>query len=313
MKMRTFLVLGALAGPLCAAAWAPAARADVNVFACEPEWAALAKEIGGDHVSTFSATAGKQDPHSIQARPGLIARVHRADLVFCTGVELEAGWLPLLIINASNAGVQPGTPGYLLAGDLVRLMDVNPRADRSEGDVHAMGNHHIVTDPRNIAIVSRALLQRLVLLDAADAPYFERRHQDFAKRWADAIQRWQERAEPLKGVAVVVHHRTWTYLFDWLGIREVASLEPKPGIPPSTSHLNAVMAILRSQPAKMVVHAAFEDSRPSEYVSRQMGIPAVALPYTIGGSDNATDLFSLFDDTIERLLLGLQGKTAARR
>ena len=311
MKTRTILALGALAWPLCLAAWAPAARADVNVFACEPEWAALAKEVGGDHVSVFSATAGKQDPHSIQARPGLIARVHRADLVFCTGVELEAGWLPLLILNASNADVQPGTPGYLLAGELVHLMDVNPRADRSQGDVHAAGNHHIVTDPRNIAIVSRTLVQRLVLLDGDDAPYFESRYQDFAKRWADAIQRWQQRAEPLKGVPVVVHHKTWTYLFDWLGIREVASLEPKPGIPPSTSHLNAVMAILRIQPAKMVVRAAFEAPRPSEYVSRETGIPAVELPYTIGGSDKATDLFSLFDDTIDRLLLGLQGKSAA--
>ncbi len=309
MKIRTIVALCALAWLPGLLGWAPSARADVHVFTCEPEWGALAKEIGGDRVTVFSATAAKQDPHFIQARPGLIARVHKADLVFCTGVDLEQGWLPLLIVNASNAGVQPGAPGYLLAGDFVRLLDVNPRADRSQGDVHASGNHHLLTDPRNIGTVAQVLLQRLTLLDPADAPTFEGRYADFAKRWADAIDRWQARAAPLKGVPVAVHHKTWTYLIAWLGMKEVASLEPKPGIPPSTSHLNAVMAMLRVNPARMVLHAVFEDPRPSQYVSEHAGIPAVGLPYTVGGSAKATDLFALFDDTIDRLLEGLAGKS----
>lgn len=286
-----------------------APSAAMRVFACEPEWGALAREIGGERVTVITATTGRQDPHFIQARPGLIARVHNADLVFCTGVELELGWLPLLIINASNPAVQPGAPGYLLAGEYVRLLDVNPRADRSQGDVHAVGNHHVVTDPRNVEIIAKALKDRLGLIDPADAPYFDSRLDDFQRRWSEAMRGWEAKAAPLKGVPVVVHHKTWTYLFDWLGIKEVASLEPKPGIPPSTAHLNSVMALLKVTPARMILHAAFEDPRPSQYVSEKTGVPSVALPYTVGGTDDAKDLFSLFDVTVNRLLQGLEGKS----
>ena len=144
----------------------------LEVFACEPEWAALATELGGDKVEVFSATTARQDPHQIQARPALIARLRSADLVICTGAELEIGWMPVLLRQAANARVQPGTPGYMEASQYVRLLEVPTRLDRAEGDIHPAGNPHIQSDPRNIAAVATALARRLSEIDPADNAVF---------------------------------------------------------------------------------------------------------------------------------------------
>ena len=278
-------------------------HAGLKVFACEPEWAALAQELGGDRVSAFSATTALQDPHYIEARPSLIARVRNADLVVCAGAELEAGWLPLLLRSAGNPRVQPGTPGFFLTAEHVTLLDVPAKLDRALGDIHAAGNPHLHTDPRNIARVAQALAQRLVELDPAQSAHYRARHDDFARRWREALVRWEHKAAPLKDMAVVSQHQGgWTYLIRWLGLREVTVLEPKPGVPASAAHLAQVLARLKSQPAKMVLRAAYQDGKPSEWLAQQTGIRAVVLPYTVGGSERAADLFGLFDDTITRLL-----------
>src|SRR5262252_5287322 len=192
----------------------PVAHA-LEVFACEPEWAALATELGGDKVETFSATTARQDPHQIQARPALIARLRAADLVVCTGAELEVGWMPVLLRQAANGRVQPGSAGYFEAAQQVRLLEVPTRLDRAEGDIHAAGNPHIQTDPRNIATVAAALSRRMQELDQADAAGFAARTQNFASRWAAAVQRWTQRAAPFRGATVAVYHKNWTYLEDW--------------------------------------------------------------------------------------------------
>ncbi|MFN2644600.1 MAG: metal ABC transporter solute-binding protein, Zn/Mn family, partial [Burkholderiales bacterium] len=222
----------------CAAAgFALCASAALNVFACEPEWAALAKEIGGDKVRAVSATTALQDPHHIEARPSLIARVRSADLLVCSGSELEVGWLPLLLTQAGNGRIQPGTPGYLEASQYVVKLEVPRVIDRSLGDVHPGGNPHIQTDPRNIAKVATVLTERLARIDAANAGFYQQRAADFDKRWQAAIVRWQAQAARLKDVPLVEHHRGFTYLVRWLGMREAGDLEPLPGIPPTTSHL----------------------------------------------------------------------------
>jgi len=278
------------------------AHAALRVFACEPEWAALAQELGGDLVEVSSATTALQDPHQIQARPSLIARVRNADLVVCTGAELEIGWLPALLQQSGNARVQPGQPGNLAAADFVRKLEVPTQLDRSQGDVHAAGNPHIQTDPRNIAAVAPALAARLGQLDAAHGARYAQRQASFMQRWQQAMSRWSATAAPLKGAAVVSQHKAFAYLYDWLGLKEIAVLEPKPGVEPTPSHLQEVLATLKAQPARMVIHAAYLDPRPSEWLSRNAGIPAVKLPFTVGGSDAAKDLFGLFDDTVARLV-----------
>jgi zinc/manganese transport system substrate-binding protein len=281
--------------------------AKLNVFACEPEWAALVQELGGDNVSAYSATTGLQDPHQIQAKPSLIARVRNADLLVCTGAELEIGWLPVLLLQSANGRVQSGAPGHFEAAQYVPLREIPAQVDRAQGDVHAAGNPHIQTDPRNIARVAKPLAERMGELDPEHRAGYQQRYADFLRRWESAIGRWQEEAAPLKGVPVVVQHKGWIYLFDWLGMREVGTLEPKPGVPPSTAHLNELMAQLKSQPARMVIRGAYQDDRAARFLAEREHIPHVVLPFTIGGTDQAQDLFSLFNSTIQSLLGGLRG------
>ena len=276
--------------------------AALDVFACEPEWGALAQELGGDRVSVYVATSGFQDPHHIQAKPSLLARARRAQLVVCAGAELEIGWLPIVLRQSGNSAVQPGQPGYFEAANSVRRLEVPTRLDRSAGDVHAGGNPHVQTDPRNIGLVATALAQRMGEIDPANAAFYKGRYANFAHRWDVALQRWNIQAAPLKGVTVVAHHRSWAYLNHWLGLREVAELEPKPGVEPTAAHLEAVLALLKRDPARLIIRSAYEDGRASEWLAQRAGIPAVMLPFTVGGSERAKDLFGLYDDTVARLL-----------
>ena len=277
-------------------------HAALNVLACEPEWAALAQELGGDRVKTSSATTALQDPHRVEARPSLIARARNADLLVCTGLELEVGWLPILLQQSGNAKIAPGQPGYFEAGPLVPRLEIPVRLDRSEGDVHPGGNPHVQGNPRNVALVAAALAKRLAEVDPGDAAFYQARYKDFSERWTAAIAKWEQQATPLKGVAVVVHHKNMSYLLGWLNMPEAGALEPKPGIEPSAAHLGGLVAQLQRQPAKMVLRAAYQDGRASEWLAEQAKIPAVVLPFTVGGNDRAKDLFGLFDDTISRLL-----------
>jgi zinc/manganese transport system substrate-binding protein len=290
------------------ALWAAPAQAALRVFACEPEWAALTKELGGDLVDVASATTALQDPHQIQAKPSLIARVRNADLVVCTGAELEVGWLPPLLQQSGNAKVQPGQPGNFAAADFVRKLEVPTQLDRSQGDVHAAGNPHIQTDPRNIAAVAGALGARLAQVDPLHVAQYADRQAVFMQRWQQATARWAEQAKPLRGAAVVSQHKAFAYLYDWLGMKEVAVLEPKPGVEPTPSHLQEVLATLKARPAKMVIYSAYLDPRPSEWLSKNAGIPAVKIAFTVGGTDGAKDLFGLFDDTVARLVNAAAGK-----
>lgn len=278
------------------------AVAALNIFACEQEWGALAKALGGDKVSVYTAVGALQDSHHIEARPSLIARARSADLVVCTGAELEAGWLPLVRTQSGNAKIQVGKAGDFEAARQVVMRDVPQRLDRAQGDVHAAGNPHIHLDPRNIAKVATALSQRMIQIDAAESEYYRDRTKTFLERWQAAIARWEKLAQPLKGMAVVVHHSDLSYLISWLGLREVGALEPKPGLPPTAAHLGELLARLAKDPAKMVLRAAYNDARASVWLSERAKIPAVMLPFTVGGSDKAQDLFGLFDDTLARLL-----------
>ncbi|MBC8023370.1 MAG: zinc ABC transporter substrate-binding protein [Burkholderiales bacterium] len=292
--LRSFIAALALAGL--------PAHADLSVFATVPEWAALAQEIGGDKVKVYAATNALQDPHHVEARPSLIARARGADLVVATGAELEVGWLPLVIQQAANPKIRPGQPGYFEATAYVPLLGKPTRLDRADGDVHPAGDPHIQTDPRNIARVAVELASRMAQLDPANASLYQSRHKQFAERWSAALARWEKQATPLKGMPIVVQHKAFTYLEAWLGLREVAALEPKPGAEPTTAHLSSVVEALQRTPAKVVIRAAYQSPRASEWLAQRAKINAVALPFTVGGTEGAKDLFGLFDDTIARLL-----------
>jgi zinc/manganese transport system substrate-binding protein len=300
--MKKTIVLAAIAAATLVAA-APA-HANLNVFACEPEWGALSQEIGGNKVSVYTATTGAQDPHQIQARPSLIAQARKADITVCTGAELEIGWIPLVKSQSANGKIAPGTTGDFEAARFVRLLEIPTRLDRADGDIHAAGNPHIQTDPRNIAAVAEPLAARFAQLDPDNAAIYRSRYDDFKTRWTAAMAKWQQQAAPLKGAPIATQHKTWVYLEDWLGLKEVTTLEPKPGIPPSSGYLSQVLETVKAQPVKMVIRSAYEDGRPSEFLRDRAGVPAVVLPFTVGGTKEAKDLFGLYDDTVNRLLAG---------
>ena len=289
---------------LALAVWLAAqpALAALNILACEPEWGALSKELGGDKVNIYTATTALQDPHHIEARPSLIAHARGADLVVCTGAELEVGWLPLLQTQSGNPKIQTGLPGYFEAANYVVKLEVPRQLDRAQGDIHPGGNPHIHLSPYNIEKVATALAERMAQIDSKEAAYYQSRAKDFLGRWRQAVVKWEKEGAPLKGMPIVVEHKNFSYLNDWLGLREIGQLEPKPGLPPTTSHLSDLLSRLGKDPAKAVVRAAYNDPQAAEWLSARAKIPAVMLPFTVGGSDKAKDLFSLYDDTLARLL-----------
>ncbi|HQR11292.1 MAG TPA: zinc ABC transporter substrate-binding protein [Casimicrobiaceae bacterium] len=301
--MKTYLQF---ACALALLALAAPAMALLNVFATVPEWGALAEELGGDKVKVYVATNALQDPHHVEAKPSLIARARGADLVVATGAELEIGWLPLVTQQAGNPKIQPGKPGYFEAAAFVTMLDKPTRLDRADGDVHPGGNPHIQTDPRNLAKVAPPLAARLAQLDPDNAAYYQARARSFAERWSAAIAKWEKEAASLRGTPVVVQHEAFTYLFDWLGIRQVAALEPKPGVEPTTTHLSGVLGTLEREHARMVIRAAYQDERASQWIAERAKVNVVVLPFTVGGDAEAKDLFGLFDDTVARLRRGAQ-------
>lgn len=274
------------------------AQSKINVFACEPEWAALAEEIGGAAVEVYIASTAAQNVHFLRAKPSLLAAMRQADLVFCNGASLEAGWLPLLLQKSGKPDVQRGKPGHLMAADHVNKLDVPTKVDRSMGDVHPEGNPHVFLDPRNILTVSGVLAERLVAIDPGRADFYRQNHSRFSRDWQKAMTEWQRQASELRGMKVVVYHTSWSYLLNWLGMDAVAALEPKPGVPPTISHLESVLSSVKKSGAQAILLAPFENPEAAEWLSNKANIPVVRLPFTVGGNQKANGLEPLFTQTI---------------
>ena len=291
-----YLLLLALTKPVHAA---------LEVFTCEPEWTALTKELAANKVNIYTATNALQDPHYVEARPSLIAKARRAQLVVCTGAELELAWLPLILRESGNVNATLGKPGYFIASSYVTMLEIPINLDRSLGDLHALGNPHIHLDARNFLPIAKALSARLVELDPANTAFYLSRLQAFTQTWQSAITRWEKQAAPLRGQAFVAQHQAYSYMNAWLGLKQVAVLEPKPGMEPSVAHLAQVIVQLQQSPAKMVVRSAYQNPKPSKWIAERARIPEVVLPFSVGGTEGSKDLFSLFDDTIARLLAGM--------
>lgn len=286
---------------LLAALVSTPAEAKLKVFACEPEWGSLVQELAGDKVDVDVATTALQDVHVVEAKPSLIAKVRSADLVVCTGAELEVGWLPQLIRQSGNTKVASGA-GSFMAAMQVKTLEKPTALDRANGDVHPDGNPHVQMDPRRVLVIAKALDARLAQLDPANAAIYQSRLADFSKRWLAAMVKWQAQAAPLKGRKVVVHHISWVYLWDWLGIQQIGALEPKPAVPPTAAHLASLVGTTKSNNTLAIVRAAYQDPKPADWLSDRTGVPAVTLPFTVGGDAQSKDLFGLFDSTIAKLL-----------
>lgn len=283
MKKILFLILLLAAQP---------AQAAVNVFACEPEWKSLAEEIGRENVKAFSATSYRQDPHHVRAKPSLLANMRSADLIICSGAGLEVGWLPVLMQKSARSSAEK-----LMAADYVDVIGKRNSVDRSMGDVHPEGNPHIQLNPYNILKVGAELTSRFESIDPENKVSYRKNWQEFEGRWKLKTKEWEREAASLKGQAVIVHHESWDYLLGWLGIRQVASLEPKPGVPPTTGHLESLLNLK----AAAIIRAPFNSDEASNWLSEKTGIPAIVLPFTVNSEGEPKDLFQMFDQIISGL------------
>ncbi len=299
-RRSTFLRL-ALA---CCAFWSAGSAHALSVFTCEPEWAALVSQLA-PAAQVRSATHARQDPHHIEARPSLIAMMRKADLAVCTGAGLEAGWLPILQQRSGNPRVQNGAAGMLFAADHVSLIDPRPAGTPFEGDVHAAGNPHAHLDPRRILDVAAAVGKRLEIIDPAGADGYRARLAAFQSDWKARITQWERRAAPLRGRRVAAQHSTFAYLWRWLGVEQVADLEPKPGVPPTPGHLQKVLETVRAAPPSAVVVSAYQDPRGGEWLAQQLGggVTVLQLPSTVTEEPPTDTLPALFDHILGRLLM----------
>ena len=282
-KLTLFVLFSGLA-PL-------SAQAGLNVFACEPEWAQLATELGGEHVTVHSPTTAYQDPHYIQARPSLISKLRRTDLLVCTGAELEIGWLPVLLERASNPKVMPGELGHFMAADHVQLLEKLDRVDSTMGHVHAAGNPHFQTDPRRMLQVAEVLADRLAVLDSDNRLFYKERFEVFQRDLKSHLSRWANLSTTLKGMPIVVHHNSWVYMNNWLGLSQLATLEPKPGVPPSTAHLNQLLDQMKEHKADAIIYAAYQNAQGAKWLSDKTGIPQLQIHSTVLSGETMTDFY----------------------
>lgn len=275
-----------------------------TIFACEPEWAALTRALLPEarlHVATHAG----QDPHHIEARPALIAQLRAADAAICTGAALESGWLPTLQQRAGNPRVQDGAPGLFLAASAVALIDARPGAGGNPfaGDVHEEGNPHLHTDPRRLLEVARAWGTRLQQLFPAQRAAVAQRMAAFEAHWQRRLAGWAPRAAALRGSAVAAQHGTFAYLWAWLGVRQVADLEPKPGLAPTPGHLQRLLEQLRPQPPAAIVVAGYQDPRAARWLAQQLGgqVPVRQLPATVDDPETPDALGRWFDQLLDAL------------
>ncbi|MFT5064163.1 MAG: zinc/manganese transport system substrate-binding protein [Gammaproteobacteria bacterium] len=288
-----------LAGLFGAVALTSQAQA-LNVFACEPPAAALVTTLLPSAKVT-SATTPWQDPHHIEARPSLISKLRKADLLVCTGASLEAGWLPVLLRRASNRDVQPGQSGHFMMADHVQLIDQLSHSDRSMGDVHAEGNPHLWMSPDNLLLVSAALAERLTQLEPKSSGAIAKAEQAFAEQMRTKSKQWQAAMVPLRGKNVVAYHANLKYFTQWLGLNEVAYLEPVPGSPPTARHLASLRQTLADNHVVAILDSQNYPDKPARYLSDETGVPHIRLLDSVG-TEKADTLIEMFDYNVQQLM-----------
>lgn len=307
------LLLGVFALALVAATPRPA-DAGLKVFACFPEWGALAREVGGSSVEVFTAVSPQVNPDHVTVTPELLASLKAADLLVCTGGGFEDEWLPAALGRVQNPKLAEGQPGRFFASDFVKpLADDHPHDDAEKNKphehLHPGGNPHIQGDPYRIRALGGQLGKRMIELDRADAAAYTANTKKFVKEIGELAKELEKTAAALQGVNIVAQHKHSVYLLSWLKIRSAAVVEPQVGVPPGPGDLAQIIDLIPRENVKFVVHAAYEDPRPSKYVTDRAGVPLIKLPFTVGGTEAGGPTFAAFyRDSVERLLDGLAGR-----
>lgn len=272
----------------------------LTIFACEPEWAALSRQLAPE-AKVFSATHVYQDPHYIEARPSLIAKLARADLAICSGASLEEGWMPALQKRASNRKVAEGAVGMLYLSEHVETIEKHEKEFFSTEHVHPEGNPHFHLDPERVQQLAPVISNRLQQIDPDNKESYQQALEAWQMRWQENLVRWKAMAEPLKGMPVVVQHTSFSYLLNWADIKVVADLEPNPGVPPTMSHLQSLVSTVEQQRPQFVISNWYQNDKGARWLSEQTGMAHANLPATVDLKGEVSDLTKLFDHLLQQL------------
>ena len=283
------------------------AEAKLMVVTTTADFASIAREIGGDRIEVSSLVKGAQDPHFIDAKPSFIRLLNQADLLIEGGAELEIGWLPPLLENARNGKIQSGGPGRMVASTGVGLLQIPTRpVDRSQGDVHLLGNPHYMLDPENGKIVGVEIADALCRLDASSCHRYRENQRVFHQRLNQKIAQWTKQMAPYRGAKIITYHDSWPYFAERFGLNVVGHIEPKPGIPPSTAHLKNLIGIVQQEKARVILMEPFYNDQAPKFVAAQTGAKLVVLPPSVAPEMGIHDYVQLFDRLVAALTAALR-------
>jgi zinc/manganese transport system substrate-binding protein len=300
-----------VAAALCIAASLAApeafAQGKLTVITTTEDMAAIAREVGGDHVSVEALARGYQDPHNVEAKPSFILKLQKADLLILVGRDLEIGWLPPLITQSRNGRIQVGGPGYFDASTNVRVLEIpQGQITRAMGDVHPLGNPHYWLDPENGKIIARDIAAAFTRLRPNDKTFFDQRLTDFVNRLTQGQSRWAAAMAPFKGAKVVTYHRSFPNFADRFGLDIIGYIEPRPGIPPTPQHTLDVIAEIKRQNVKVMLVEPYFDLKTPNAIGRATGADVLVMPPSVGGVKEITDYIKLFDYDIMLLVNALK-------
>ena len=294
---------------LCAAMLAAPTHAALRVVTSLPDLASLAGTVGGDRVETFALAKGYQDPHFVDAKPSLVLKLSRADLLIVAGLELEIGYLPPLIDQSRNARIHPGGPGYLDASvGCEVLQKPTTVVTRAMGDVHPYGNPHYWTDPENGRIIARAIAARLGELDPAGKATFDANLAAFESRLTAREAEWSARLAPFAGAKVVTFHDSWPNFARRFRLEVAGTVEPKPGIPPSPAHTLEIINLIGAERIRAILVEPYFDRKTPDSIAAKTGITVVTFYPSVGGTPEIKDYIGLFDANVEALATVLEAK-----
>jgi ABC-type Zn uptake system ZnuABC Zn-binding protein ZnuA len=292
----------ALAALLGAAAFAAPAGAQLRVVTSTTDLYDIARAVGGARISATHIGEGYQDPHFIEAKPSFVLQLRRADVWAFVGLDLEAGWMPLLLDGARNAKIRRGGSGHLDVSRAIPLLDI-PRGnvDRSQGDVHPLGNPHYWLNPENGRRIARLFRERFAQLDPAGAAAYTANERAFSQRLSAAEKGWADELAQIKGKPVVAWHTSWRYLADYTKMNIVGFMEPKPGVPPSPAHLAGLIQTMRRTGAKVIIMEPFYARKTADFVAARTGATVLVLPPSVGGTKAVPDYVALLKHDVEQL------------
>lgn len=289
---------------ICASA--VVAQAKLNVVATLPDFGSIAKEIGGDKVDVTVMAKPTEDPHFVDARPSFVVQLRTADVLIDGGAELEIGWLPPLLQNARNPKIEVGKPGRVQASQGIRLMNVPANVTRAAGDVHALGNPHFMVDPIIAKTVAQHIAQSYSAIDAANAASYDANYKKFEATINAKLQEWGAALLPFKGQNVVAYHDSWPYFAHRFGVNIDIFLEPKPGIPPSPSHLVEVIAQMKAKNVKVIIVEPYHDRKIAEKAASATGAKVVDFSQFPGGIPETESYVKLIDALVSRLTAAMK-------